>query len=455
MISSFYWGRDQQKDGNQTAVSVPLTRLPATLGRSHETNDTNFFGLGTERVLSRQQCVIGYRDKYGGQLIMKSSSDSGSKKNGTDAFQYQKSKTPTSAPRIIRRHMDKPLPESGFFFIQCLGKNRIIVDENRVEQGEIALLHTGSDIRMNLYFLKFLLPVDAPEASMKVPHPRQPPTTKKQKKTTPPPPSTAFLSKPSSAGKSKSTGGGNKSSNSKSSAGVLPPAKANYVEQFESTPVQTLIREYLHAVKTQVFERRHQLIGSAITLNAVKDCARDPTIRLVEERHEGLTRGEVMTWISESSRYKEWLAANLTQVEYKSYQANITKSFQRAGFQRNTAVGRFVRWRIPDSLRKEGKAMEDKKKKKRKSKKAADKSSTGTDTGNKKRKIEKSTDTKSSKSKEGSKTKSTGKDKSGKKGKGNGKPGGDASTGKTTKKKSKGTPKKKSDSDGKESKSSS
>lgn len=49
---------DDQEENNKAKVSIPLTRLPATLGRSHETNDKNFFGVGNRKALSRQQVNI-------------------------------------------------------------------------------------------------------------------------------------------------------------------------------------------------------------------------------------------------------------------------------------------------------------------------------------------------------------------------------------------------------------
>jgi hypothetical protein len=49
-----------------------------------------------------------------------------------------------------------------------LGKNRIFIDGQRVDQGEVALLESGSSIKMNSYSLLFLLPEDAQPTTMDV-----------------------------------------------------------------------------------------------------------------------------------------------------------------------------------------------------------------------------------------------------------------------------------------------
>ena len=44
-------------------ITVPINRIPATLGRTHITEEKNFFGLGKVKALSRQQCRIDVRAK--------------------------------------------------------------------------------------------------------------------------------------------------------------------------------------------------------------------------------------------------------------------------------------------------------------------------------------------------------------------------------------------------------
>jgi hypothetical protein len=95
-----------------TLLSIPITRLPAILGRSHETSDPHFFGLGMKKVLSRNQAVLQWRDHKGGQLVPTSSSSSNS-------WVYQPPQTTTatssSSPslKIIGIESLEQLPETG------------------------------------------------------------------------------------------------------------------------------------------------------------------------------------------------------------------------------------------------------------------------------------------------------------------------------------------------------
>jgi len=288
--------------GTRQVVSIPLTHLPATLGRSHDTKDPKFFGLGTRKVLSRQQVMIYYRDERGGRLI--------EDENGNLKYQ-QPSK---SEKKDVLRTKDKEgveLPKTGFFVIECLGKNRIFVDGGRVEQGEVAWLTSGSSIRMNSYSLIFLLPEDATSTPMKIAGPK----TKRKK----PSPSTA--------------------SSSKSGAAL--------VESLETTPVATLLEWFFEAIENNQWERRHQMIGGAITHHACKDAARSKKIKHIADTNKGVSRSEVMDWIKNSKRYGKWVPNVLKKMELKSYQANVTKCLWKTGYRRNAPVGRFVRWNLP------------------------------------------------------------------------------------------------------------
>ena len=53
--------QDPENPNSKTRVTIPITRLPAILGRTHDTDDPHFFGLGKKKALSRKQCLIEYR----------------------------------------------------------------------------------------------------------------------------------------------------------------------------------------------------------------------------------------------------------------------------------------------------------------------------------------------------------------------------------------------------------
>jgi hypothetical protein len=74
------------------------------LGRSHDTKDKNFFGLGTRKVLSRSQAVIFWRDRLGGKIVQTGSSDK---------LVYQPPPK-GGAKEVIRLNQNELLPEMGY-----------------------------------------------------------------------------------------------------------------------------------------------------------------------------------------------------------------------------------------------------------------------------------------------------------------------------------------------------
>jgi hypothetical protein len=210
--------------------NIPLTKLPAVLGRSHETDDPHFFGLGSRKALSRKQCVIYYRDAQGGrvdwdenQLIYKHNA-----KDGDDKLQ-----TPT-----------ENLPENGFFVVECLGRNRILVNKQRVEQGESVVLESGSAIRISSHMLYFLLPTDAPPKKHLVsPSPAKAKTPKKR------------TSLEGAAEEASSA------SPAKKPKGVGLTA---YTQELETLSTEELLTMMSTAVASNQWERKHQMIGTVI-----------------------------------------------------------------------------------------------------------------------------------------------------------------------------------------------
>ena len=115
--------------GSHERVKIPLTKLPATIGRSHDTEeDENFFGLGKRKAISRKHCMISYRDASGATAEW-------DKK--TKSLVYKKGSEDADDIDKIKGAGSDGLPPRGFFVIECLGKNRILVNQTRLEQGKL------------------------------------------------------------------------------------------------------------------------------------------------------------------------------------------------------------------------------------------------------------------------------------------------------------------------------
>ena len=172
---------------------------------------------------------------------------------------------------------------------------------------------------MNSYSLLFLLPEDAIQKVMAVPLP---------------------------GAKTKSAAGG---SSTTTSVGNVGGGKAGSVlaDHLEKASTEQLLQWFFEAIENNQWERRHQMIGGAITLHACLDAARSKTIQRLAATENGVSRSEVMDWIKDSKRYSEWVKQVMNKMEIKSYQANVTKCLWKAGYRRNAPVGRFVRWNLP------------------------------------------------------------------------------------------------------------
>jgi hypothetical protein len=319
---------EDPESGAHTRVTIPLTRFPATLGRSHDTEDPHFFGLGKKKALSRKQCMIYYRDAQGGKVQWDSK---------LQDMSYQKPDGSLDTAKLLHTKTED-LPQEGFFVIECLGKNRILVNKERVDQGKSAVLKSGASIRISSYMLYFLLPKDAA--------PRKPhfvwesvaPDLKRKK--SPPPPITSNSSVVSSKDP-------NPSANKKSKATM----GASFQAELDTLPVETLLDRMNTAINKNQWERRHQLIGSTISLHSVRDAAMDPDIQ--EEATldgAGVSRSDIMTWVETSPKYKRWVEQMMTKMEARSYQAAITKSLLKAGYTRTGSSGRYIKWLLPADI---------------------------------------------------------------------------------------------------------
>jgi hypothetical protein len=307
-----------------------LTHLPAVIGRSHESsNDPSFFGLGKYKALSRQQCRILYlTDIYGGQLVVNHNNN-----DNNDSSSSLSYKPPSSSPRgvkleILRSSSDtsSSLPTDGFFVIECLGKNRIVVDQTRVEHGQMASLRHGSKIRISGYYLHFLLPTTTTTtnettatATMTVPNPE-------------------YIKRPIPASSLKQQ---NKTTKRKKT-------------DFSQLSTQELLDAFFEAKGSWESLSTKQM-NTEILLRAVKAAARDESLRqqAAADNNDkggagGLPRTAIMEWMEESRTFGAWMEEVLARMEASTLQGKVRKSMLAAGYKQDpSTAGYGARWMLP------------------------------------------------------------------------------------------------------------
>mmetsp|Transcript_2257 Transcript_2257/g.4835 ORF Transcript_2257/g.4835 Transcript_2257/m.4835 type:complete len:643 (-) Transcript_2257:420-2348(-) len=370
------------ESGEQERVTIDITRIPALLGRSNESDKGNphFFGLGKKKALSRKHCTIYYRDREGGRVewdemadrVVYKSPSRVAKENdkATNKKQPQpnhsKENTSSSSNKKNNKNNDDGLPSNGFFVIECLGKNRILVDKTRVDQGESMVLRSGSAIRISSYMLYFLLPKDAESK----PHKIETPLTEQQKEKAA---STIKAAKKKSSGASKPSGSktnGSKNDPKKTTAPShkkrpVPTLAASAMKksrksggnsasatlaELEALPVEDLIDRMNEAVTKGIWDRRNQFIGATICYHAVRSAGQAIEIQKKVTQDGGVSRSDIMDWIEQSDQYGSWVQQMLTNMEPRSYQASITKSLLKAGFVRTSGAGRYIKWLTPKDI---------------------------------------------------------------------------------------------------------
>ncbi|KAG7369691.1 FHA domain containing protein [Nitzschia inconspicua] len=323
--------------GKRERVTVPITRLPAVLGRSHDTKDPNFFGLGTHKAVSRNHFKIFYRDAQGGTVEWdetKSKLEYQDKKTGENASQKLK---------LTKGRTEADLPTHGFFVLECLGKNPIRVNNEKVEQGECMVLESEDKLRISSYMLYFLLPMDSKPQIHKLQIATTSPKTKtasansSKKRPIPAPSSDVGATSPKKANLAPAV-------QSPAEALELPITQQSDLDLF---PTELLLQMMEKVVTAGIWERKHQIIGSAITLRAVKSASEAPEIQEPAIKNPGVSRQDLMDWIEKSDKYGEWVKQMLSNMEPRSYVAAITKSLLKSGWTRTDGQGRYVRWKLP------------------------------------------------------------------------------------------------------------
>ena len=311
------WGRYEKPNSEIRNLAVPITTLPAILGRtSQNTDNEHIFDLGDCKQLSRKHAQIFYADPYGGSLGRWKKEETPSDISIDDEWIYRKPET--KSEKAWTKKKGSVPPREGFYAIECLSKNKVYVDGNRVDQGKMAVLNHGSTIKMLTFTLYFLLPEghENNPRMVSVPHPM--------------------------------AEAEDIESNSES------PTKKVKKENDDDQTLSDLILEFLTAVETDKFERKHSMISTSILHHAVQDVAVDDEIRKASAEEDGVSRTVIMDWIADSDVYGKYVKALLTKLEMKSYQQNLSKALVKGDYTRLGTTGRHVKWLLPGQKEGEG-----------------------------------------------------------------------------------------------------
>jgi hypothetical protein len=115
--------------------------------------------------------------------------------------------------------------------------------------------------------------------------------------------------------------------------------------EIESLSTNQLLLEMKAANDADIWDRRHQLIGSTLSYRAVVEATHDT--EWYEREGGTVSRSAVMDWVAASEKFGGWVEQMLSKLEQKSYQASITKGMIKAGYIRTTSSGRYIKWIVP------------------------------------------------------------------------------------------------------------
>jgi hypothetical protein len=317
-------GRNEET-GQRT--TIPIRTMPVILGRTHETNDdSNFVGMGKDtKALSRQHVRIDYYySEEGGTRV-------GEVLYKHGKFQYQESEI--QEDDIINH--EKQNDSIGFFAITVQGKNRILVNRKRIEKGQTCRLRNRDAIRISSFCLYFLIPDEKPNLRTLEIDIISSKTSNKRR--------LSGVSTCSSSNVAATTTG----IQNKPHLSAMVKRNKTIQQDIESLSTEELLDLMTEAIEQNVWDRRHQLVGSTLSYRAVLEAAVAPSF----ENNYELSRTEIMDYIAEMPKFKQFVEQILTKVEAKSYQASVTKAMIKAGFSRTANSGRYIKWIIPEHLR--------------------------------------------------------------------------------------------------------
>jgi hypothetical protein len=133
------------------------------------------------------------------------------------------------------------------------------------------------------------------------------------------------------------------------SDGVNGGAWKRIKAEIDALSTEKLLEEFNQAVANDRWDRRCQFVASTVALRAVNEAARAADFRKSAEP-DGVSRAQVVDWITESARFGKWAVYMSDKLKPRSYQANIVKSMQLAGYHRSNVktFGCNIRWYLPD-----------------------------------------------------------------------------------------------------------
>jgi hypothetical protein len=305
LIDGFLVREDDET--NCERVTVPVTRLPAIFGRDHEaTEAAQFFGIGTLKQFSREHFRIDYWSK-GGRWGQTSSSE---------AFQWDNSVECNELMNPDDVVLDKP-----FFTITCLGKNGLFVQGRKVEKDQSIVIKDRTAVKASSLCFYFLRPLHPEYRAISIPNNAKPILLDNQ------------------------DGDSIDSPPSKKRRGF-----SGLQAELDLLSTDELLEQFSTAIATNVWERKHQFVGSTISGRAVMAAAQSPELHALAAKSGDLERVEVMDWIAASERFAKWSQQMLTKLEAKSYQASITNAMVKVGFTRTAEKGRYIKWRLPQQI---------------------------------------------------------------------------------------------------------
>jgi len=400
---------DNSSETNEV-ITIPITRLPTTLGKEHNTKDPSFVGLKESTddkapKLSQSMCTIFYRDAYGGKLGLykkgkKAADTSDDPLDGMIYKPYEppvvddegNNEKPSSSTQplpddILRLpNMDSKasLPPHGFYSIECTGR-KIMVGGRTIKKGQFAMLSDGMAIKIASHCFYFLLPkvssnngkpppsitvqvttsikaekkrrsdsmssvasVNSVEKDSGVLSPQPPPAKKaKTKKASP------QVVAPSSATTSSATKDNDATVVHQPVVKPKKKSSGKFDESiFDSKTDMQLLQMLSQKVTAEgsTWDHEAQKLGAAIAQRVCLAASKSPSIISISNTNNGVTQREIVDWMntSETSIFKEYERMVLSKIEKKSFMTNIGKGMVKVGYTKNAVLsGRSWRFTLP------------------------------------------------------------------------------------------------------------
>ena len=388
-------------------LSIPITSLPTTLGKDHETKDSSFVGLkeyNNDTVtegsksgpkLSKSMCCIYYRDgKEGGKLgyyktkkkksttadgclaggenngeggheiILKGDIDALNgmvyvpyeKNEGDEKVSLTSSTSPNDILRLPTMQETDPLPQNGFFAVECTGR-KVIVGGKALKKGQHAMLSDGITIKVASHCFYFLLPKtnntanDSRSVNVTI--------TKSIFKSTDDK-SGAVASATQTKTKRDSSAESANSYDDMFNKTPLRPAKKfktattpdDFTSTLESKTDKELLQMLSEATENEGWDKCSQYIGTTLATRACRAAASSSKLQKINMDFTGVTQRDVMNWINnDSETFQEYEKMMLRKIESKSFGIAMGKAIMRAGYTKTEVKsGRANRWELPSDI---------------------------------------------------------------------------------------------------------